>query len=120
MVLKVDFFIRTNKNEQIEQQTVLNKGGNVYSGDDTILQDYAVKHNAKNVHAYINALKSSGSADKIIKEYKSKRIIAKRAENALKHTQETIKLFKSYELGAVTAESCGYSLSDLKKRGIIK
>lgn len=38
--------------------------------DYKILKDYAVKHNAKNINAYINSLKKSGSDKQIIKDYK--------------------------------------------------
>lgn len=38
--------------------------------DFKILKDYAIKHNAKNIHAYINFLKKSGSDKQIIKDYK--------------------------------------------------
>lgn len=38
--------------------------------DFKILKEYAQKHNAKNVNAYINSLKRNGSAKKIIAEYK--------------------------------------------------
>ena len=64
------FLLITDKREQNKEQTVLNKGGNVYSGDDKILEDYAIKHGARNVKAYINALKSTKSAEKIINEQK--------------------------------------------------
>lgn len=67
------FLLRTNKHEQKKEQTeFLNKGGNVYSGDDKILADYAIKHGAKNVKAYIAKLKETKSAEKIIKESKKK------------------------------------------------
>lgn len=64
-------------NEQIketkkQQKGKFNKGGNVYSGDDEILAEYAIKHGAKNVQAYINTLKSTKSAEKIIREHKRK------------------------------------------------
>ena len=49
-----------------------------------ILKSYAIKHNAKNVNAYINTLKNNGSAVKIIKEYKKQKFITQRAENAIK------------------------------------
>ena len=85
------FMIRTNKQEKINNKSTdvnypekpdnLKSGGNVYSGDDEILADYAVKHNAKNVSAYISKLKETGSANKIIKEHNSKMRIAQRAEN---------------------------------------
>lgn len=38
--------------------------------DYKILREYAQKHCAKNVNAYINTLKKNGSAEKIIAEYK--------------------------------------------------
>ena len=47
---KSDLFMITNKHEQKKEQT--ESGGNVYSGDDEILADYAIKHNARNVQAY--------------------------------------------------------------------
>lgn len=79
------FMIRTNKKEQIEKQTVVKNfpvkntskdfiGGNVYSGDDSILADYAAKHGAKNIPAYINKLKQTKSAEKIIKDHKQKNL----------------------------------------------
>lgn len=59
--------------EQKKQQRGLNKlGGNVYSGDDAILYDYAKKRANKSVDAYIKKLKESKSAEKIIAEYKKK------------------------------------------------
>ena len=64
---------QTFKSNSIEIEGIKNKGGNVYlfqSEEDRILEDYAIKHGARNVKAYINTLKSSGSAAKIINEYK--------------------------------------------------
>ena len=59
--------------EQKIQQRVFNKlGGNVYSGDDKILEDYAKKRGARNIQAYINTLKKTKSAEKIINEHKMK------------------------------------------------
>lgn len=51
--------------------SVKNMGGNV-SEDDSILRDYARKHGAKNIQAYINTLKKTKSAENIIKEYRKK------------------------------------------------
>jgi biotin operon repressor len=51
-----------------EQKKETNKPTNV--DDYKILKDYAVKHNAKNINAYINTLKKSGSDKQIIKDYK--------------------------------------------------
>lgn len=109
------FMIRTNKQEKINNKSMdvnypekpdnSKSGGNVYSGDDEILAKYAVKHNAKNVNAYISKLKETGSANKIIKEYKLKIRIAQRAENAIKETQETLKLYESFKQNAVSPET---------------
>ena len=46
-------------------------GGNVLE-DDAILRDYAIKHGAKNIQAYINTLKKTKSAENIIMEYRKK------------------------------------------------
>jgi hypothetical protein len=99
---------------------VINKGDNVYSGDDEILADYAVKHKAKSVSAYIAKLKETGSAAKIIKEYKQKRFIAKRAENAQKETESLLRLYASYEKDAVMPETCTAWDELGKKLGIQK
>ncbi len=59
--------------EPYNQQTeFLKSGGNVYKGDDEFLRDYAIKHGARNIDAYINTLKKSKSAENIIKEYRKK------------------------------------------------
>lgn len=51
-----------------EQKRETNKPTSV--DDFKILKDYAIKHNAKNINAYINTLKKSGSDKQIIKDYK--------------------------------------------------
>ena len=101
------------KEEQIKEQTVSEKsspveekdrGGNVYliqSEEDRILEEYAIKHGARNVKAYINTLKSSGSAKKIIREYKTKKWYAQRAVCEIRETKE---LLKSYDENAKTAK----------------
>ena len=56
--------------------------------DYKILKDYAIKHNAKNVHAYINFLKSSGAAMQIVQEYQQ----SKRRSGQMKNkTEEYLK-----------------------------
>jgi hypothetical protein len=50
------FYIGTNNNEKINNK------------EDEILKSYAIKHGAKNVNAYVNALRTNGSAEKIINE----------------------------------------------------
>lgn len=60
----------TTKNRILykEQKKELNNPTKVE--DYKILKDYAIKHNANNVQAYINALKKNDTAQKIISEYK--------------------------------------------------
>jgi hypothetical protein len=99
-----------------KEQTVFNKGGNVYSGDDEILADYAAKHGAKSIQAYINALKSTKSAEKIIKEYKSKNIISKKALRNIEETQDLIESYEVMKNNSCSAESCGYSLKQILER----
>lgn len=81
--------------EHEKEQTC--KGGNVYKGDDEILTDYAAKHNAKNINAYISKLKETGSANKIICEYKKKNYSIQR----IKETQLQIQKYKDEAKTAV-------------------
>ena len=89
--------------EQLKEQTysfsTKKEGGNVYlfqSEEDRILEAYAIKHGARNVKAYINTLKSSGSAKKIISEYKKKKNVTQRALRSIQETQELIRKYKEY------------------------
>ena len=114
---KSDLFMITNNNEQNKQQTELNnlpvkiytnskkEGGNV-SKEEEILIDYAIKHGAKNVQAYVNTLKSTKSAEKIIKEYNKKNFIAHRAQTNYVETQLLIQKNKEYEKTAVSPKNC--------------
>ena len=82
--------------EQIKEQTIKKEGGNVYSfqsAEDHILEEYAIKHGAKNVKAYVNTLKSSGSAAKIICEYKKQKKVTQRALCSIRETQDLIKQY---------------------------
>lgn len=114
-----DLFMITNNKEQKKEQT-LSSGENVYTGNDLILYEYAKKKAKYNVEALIKKIKENGGDKKIIKEYKQKRFIAKRAENNWKESQELLRLYASFKSNSCTAESCGCSLSQLKMRGIIK
>lgn len=114
------FLLRTNNNEHIKEQTVKIKGGNVYSEDDKILQEYAEQHKARNIKAYVNTLKSTGSAEKILKEHRKKSYIAQRAENSVKETQELITKYSNYAADAVSSETCAAWQELGKKLGIKK
>lgn len=83
--------------EPIKEPTVLNKGGNVYSiEDEKILRNYAIKHNAQNVNAYINKLKSSGSAKNILKKKNNCRMYP-----TWEQSQKLIKEQEEYQKTAV-------------------
>lgn len=73
----------------IEQKKETNNTTNV--NDFKILKDYAVKHNAKNIHAYINALKKSGSDKQIIKDYKQSKANNKAMLEAVKQNQKDLE-----------------------------
>lgn len=66
-----------------------------------ILKDYATKHGAKNVEAYINVLRKNGSADKIIKDYKAKQNATKRALRSIKETQSLIKKYENMKKNCI-------------------
>lgn len=95
--------IRTNKKNEIKEQTK-DRGVIVYSfqGNDSILEEYAIKHGARNIKAYVNTLKSSGSAAKIISEYKMQKKVT---QIALCSKQETQNLLKTYQEYKETSES---------------
>lgn len=98
--------------------SVENMGGNVYSGDDEILADYALKHNAKNIQAYVNKLKESGSASKIIKKYK--KCTQGVPYLSVEQTKKQIEIYKEYENTAESYESCDAWKEFGKKLGIKK
>ena len=63
--------------------------------DFKILKNYAVRHGAKNVNAYINVLRKNGSADKILQEYKqgeiNSRVMSKYAQEQIRQAQENLQ-----------------------------
>ena len=61
--------------------------------DFKILKEYAEIKGAKNVGAYINALKKNGADKEIIKKYKEKIVADNRALKAVQATQNQIKAF---------------------------
>ena len=93
--------------KQEKQQPDKRLGGNVYSMEETqILKDYAIKHNAKNINAYIAKLRQNGSGKQIIKDYKKKNFILKRAEDNILETQRHIEeLKKLHQIAVLPSES---------------
>lgn len=88
--------------------------------DFKILRDYAIKHSAKNVNAYINVLKKRGSDKRIIEEYKKARRIKQRAESSIKETLRLIKDNEEYNRHAVYADQSKVFIELGKKLGIRK
>jgi len=101
---KSDLFMITNKHEQKKEQT--ESGGNVYSNENEILQDYAKKHGAIRVNAYVNSLKKNGSAKKIISDYKKKKNYTQIALRSIEETQNLIQKYKDFEHSAVSPQTC--------------
>lgn len=93
----IDSYIHEQTKRTNKEQTVINKGGNVYSEDDEILKDYAIKHGARNIDAYINTLKSSKSAEKIICEYKKRKKVTQMALHSVQETQNLLKQYESFK-----------------------
>lgn len=85
--------------EQKKEQTE-NRGVIVYSfqSNDSILEEYAIKHGARNIKAYVNTLKSSGSAAKIISDHKKQKKVTQMALASIQETQELIKNYNEMSL----------------------
>lgn len=77
--------------EQTKEQ--INEPTNV--DDFKILKEYAVKHSAKNVNAYINFLKKSGSDKQIITDYKRARANNKAMLESAKKTREDLEFARA-------------------------
>lgn len=92
---------KEQEKEQKKEQTGENKGGNVYlfqSEEDRILEEYAKKRAKKSVQAYVKRLKESGSASKIISEYKKQKKVTQRALCSIQETQELIRNYNEMSL----------------------
>lgn len=74
-----------------------------------ILRDYAIKHGAKNVQAYINALKKSGNCREILDSYKA---VKKSSECMLRRAQQVIE---NNRIARETREEPTQAWKDLKK-----
>lgn len=100
-----------------EPQRNNNKGGNVYQYDDAILADYAVKHGAKNIRAYIAKLKETKSAEKIICEYKNAKNATKKALRSIEETQNLIREYESFKENAQNPKNVSAWIEYGKKFG---
>ena len=115
--------IEQKEEQKIEQPDKEIKGGNVYlfqSEEDRILEEYARPRAKKSVNAYIKRLKDSGSAAKIISEYKKQKRVTQIALRSIQETQELI--MQSRELAKTKQDFCNSEamLNFAKKHGLKK
>lgn len=83
----------------IEQKKEIKKRTNVVEEirDAQILAEYAEKHGATNVKAYVNSLKISGAAAKIIEQYREKEGVSKYWNNQVVKTSKLIQEYRTFE-----------------------
>ena len=89
-----------------EKEQVKNNSDDSFNNieDYKILRNYAEQKGARNVKAYIDALKANGSADRIIKQEKEKKAIESYHAKRVEETQEWIKANTS--LTGVNPKEC--------------
>lgn len=93
-----------------------NLGGNVYPIEELqILKDYAIKHNARNINAYIAKLKQNGSDKTILKNYCKKAFISERAQTEILETKKHIEELQNLKKTAVKPLEI-QAILDFKKR----
>ncbi len=83
--------------------------------DFKILKNYAIKHGAKNVNAYIKVLQKNGADKRIIQEYKEKRSTENYWHNQAQRTSELVEEYKNFE-----GDEPSESFKNLKARLIKK
>lgn len=119
------------KREQKKNTTDNNiLGGNVYQNNKPIqprpidieeyqiLKEYAIKHNARNINAYIAKLKQNGSDKNILKEFRKKTFISNRAQNNIEETKQHIEELKHLNKTAVKPQETQAILDFKKKHGL--
>lgn len=102
-----DFNLReeTSQNNSLEtckltahdQEKITEKNKTTNVGEFKILKEYAEKNGAKNVTAYINALKKNGSANKIIARHKELQASGKWHKERTEETFKNIREVKAIE-----------------------
>lgn len=105
---------RVTKKEQHD------KGGNVYNGEEKILREYAIKHGAKCIDAYVRKLKQTNSAENIICEYKKQKNYTQMALRRIEVTQKRIAEQKEWIKTASDPQDCAAWVEFGKKIGIKK
>ncbi len=122
---KLSPLYKEQKRETKKEQTENKSGGNVYSAseqsaraershvlcersktrDDEILREYAIKHGARNIEAYVTTLKQTKSAEKIISEYKRKN---QRTPYSFERTLDLLRSYEEMKKDCVTAKEAGF------------
>lgn len=100
---------KEQKKEQTYSFSTKKEGGNVYlfqSEEDRILEEYAKPRAKKSVQAYVKRLKESGSAAKIISEYKKKKNVTQMALRSCQETQELIRNYNEYSINSDSPYKC--------------
>lgn len=100
------------KNEQ-KKNNSSNMGGNIE--ETKILQDYAKKHNAHNINAYVAKLRANGSDRTILKDYRKKNFIHQRAQTNIQETKNHIEELQKLSETAVKPQQI-QAIIDFKKR----
>lgn len=103
----LSYHIYEQKKEEIKEQHDVSKNSNSIEFEEfKILKDYAIKHGAKNVNAYINVLRKNGGAEKIICEYKKQQKVTQKALRSYKETQEILKRYEEYKKDTTAPYEC--------------
>lgn len=99
-------FLKQSESDRfhIEQKKEIKKRTNVVEEirDVQILVEYAEKHGATNVKAYVNSLKISGAAAKIIEQYREKEGVSKYWNNQAVKTSKLVQEYKTFEAAEPT------------------
>ena len=99
-------FLKQSESDRfyIEQKKEIKKRTNVVEEirDAQILAEYAEKHGATNVKAYVNSLKISGAAAKIIEQYREKEGVSKYWNNQAVKTSKLVQEYKTFEAAEPT------------------
>ena len=107
-----------NDNLAQHEQTIKEQNKKPQSVEDyKLLKEYAQKHGAKNIKAYIEALQRNGSAEKIIETEKQKAKIAARALNEKNKTQELLNEYRQQSTDLVSPLELQAMRKKLLKRG---
>ena len=99
-------FLKQSESDRfyIEQKKEIKKRTNVVEEirDAQILAEYAEKHGATNIKAYVNSLKISGAAAKIIEQYREKEGVSKYWNNQAVKTSKLVQEYKTFEAAEPT------------------